>query len=46
MRVLGIDISKSSITACLLTEKPSEPRKLMQNCQFYRFKADAAGIKA
>lgn len=46
MRVLGIDISKSSITACLLIERILKPRQFIQEYKFYHFKADAAGIKA
>ena len=46
MRILGLDISKSSVCACLLTERPLEPRKFYYECRFYRFEANAAGIKA
>lgn len=45
MRILGLDICKSSVVACLLTERPTEPRQFYYDCKFYRFKADAAGIK-
>ena len=45
MRILGLDISQSSVSACLLTERPTEPRQFYYDCKFYRFKADAAGIK-
>ena len=44
-RVLGIDISKSSISACLLTSKPNELRQFYYNYDFNFFKADASGIK-
>ena len=44
-RVLGIDISKSSISACLLTDKPIEVRQFYYNYDFKFFKADASGIK-
>lgn len=46
MRILGLDISKSSVCACLLTDRPLEPRKFYYECKFYRFEANAAGIKA
>jgi Transposase len=46
LRILGIDVSKSSISVCLLTEKPKEPRQFYYKCHFYCFKADASGIKA
>jgi transposase len=45
IRVLGIDISKSSISACLLLSKPAEPRQFYYNYDFKLFKADASGIK-
>ena len=44
-KILGIDISKSSISACLLTTKPTEPRQFYYNYDFKFFKADASGIK-
>lgn len=44
-RILGIDISKSSISACLLTSKPTEPRQFYYNYNFKLFKANAFGIK-
>ena len=46
MRILGLDISKSSVCACLLADRPLEPRKFYYEYKFYRFGADAAGIKA
>lgn len=46
MRIIGLDICKSSVAACLLTERPTEPRQFYYDCKFYRFKADATGIKA
>ena len=40
-------MSKSSVTACLLTNKPDiEPRQLYYNCDYYEFQANAGGIKA
>lgn len=44
-RLLGIDISKSSISACLLVSKPTEPRQFYYNYDFKIFKADVSGIK-
>ena len=46
MRVVGLDVSKSSVAACLLCEKPSEPRQFYFDCRFYHFNANAAGINA
>ena len=45
-RILGLDVSKSSVTACLLEVKPSEPRQFYYQCPFKNFKADSEGIKA
>jgi transposase len=39
MRVLGQDISKASVAACLLTEKPWEPRQFYFDCRFEHFHA-------
>ena len=46
MRVLGLDISKASVAACLLVEKPSEPRQFYFDCRFEHFHANASGINA
>jgi transposase len=46
LRVVGLDISKASVAACLLLEKPSEPRQFYFDCQFRHFHADVAGINA
>lgn len=44
MRVLGLDICKSSVSACLISEKPTEPRQFYFDCKFEKLYADAAGI--
>lgn len=44
MRVVGLDVSKSSVSACLLTQKPTEPRQFYFDCHFHKFYADAAGL--
>lgn len=46
MRVLGLDIAKSSVSACLLTERPNHPREFYYESRFDHLKADAAGIRA
>jgi hypothetical protein len=46
VRVLGLDISKSSVACCLLLEKPTEPRQFYFDCNFYHFDANASGISA
>jgi hypothetical protein len=45
IRVLGLDVSKASVSACLLLEKPDLPRQFYYECPFYRFSANSAGIK-
>ncbi len=46
LRVLGLDVSKSSVSACLLECKPLEPRQFYYECPFFRFSANSEGIKA
>ncbi|MBD2628827.1 IS110 family transposase [Trichormus variabilis] len=43
-RVVGLDVSKSSVSCCLLTEKPSSPREFYYECRFYKFGTDTAGL--
>ena len=45
LRVLGLDICKNSVVACLLTQKPTQPRDTYHSLEFFKLKADAAGIK-
>ena len=45
MQILGLDISKASVSCCLLTEKPTEPRQFYYDCDFYKFEATAFGIR-
>lgn len=45
LRVLGLDICKNSVVACLLTQKPTQPREAYHSLEFFKLKADAAGIK-
>ncbi|MHC5594823.1 MAG: IS110 family transposase [Nostoc sp.] len=45
IRILGLDVSKSSVSACLLTEKPDQPRQFYYECLFNCFSANAQGIK-
>ena len=44
MRILGLDISKASVSACLLLEKPVEPRQFYYDSEFHKFDATVAGI--
>jgi hypothetical protein len=45
IRILGLDVSKSSVSACLLNEKPEVPRQFYYECPFRCFSANAQGIK-
>jgi transposase len=45
LRVLGLDICKNSVVVCLLTYKPTQPRDVYHSLDFFKLKADAAGIK-
>ncbi|MBC1218467.1 transposase [Nostoc sp. UCD121] len=45
IRILGLDVSKSSVSACLLTEKPEDPRQFYYECPFFKLSADAKGIQ-
>ncbi|MEG4198599.1 IS110 family transposase [Microcoleus sp. Pol12A5] len=44
MQIIGLDISKASVSACLLTEKPTEPRQFYYDSDFHKFDATALGI--
>jgi Transposase len=45
MQILGLDISKASVSACLLTEKVADPRQFYYDCDFHKFEATAFGIR-
>ncbi|BBD69675.1 hypothetical protein NIES4072_29900 [Nostoc commune NIES-4072] len=45
IRILGLDVSKSSVSACLLLEKPEDPRQFYYECPFLKLSADAKGIQ-
>jgi len=45
-RILGIDVSKSSVSVCLLTNKPESPRQFYYECPFMLFSANSEGIKS
>ncbi|WP_353930949.1 transposase [Okeanomitos corallinicola TIOX110] len=44
MRIVGLDISKSSVSCCLLESKPSDVREFYYECNFYHFQNNQAGI--
>ncbi|MEG3841518.1 transposase [Microcoleus sp. herbarium14] len=43
-QIIGLDISKSSVSCCLITEKVTEPREFYYHYNFYKFDATVAGI--
>ncbi|MEM9922528.1 MAG: transposase [Cyanobacteria bacterium P01_D01_bin.50] len=45
MNILGIDVSKSSISACLITKKPADVRRFYYKYKFKKLTADAFGVK-
>lgn len=46
MRVIGIDVSKASVTACVTDTRPAEPRQFYFDAKFLTLPANAAGIRA
>lgn len=47
MKVIGLDVCKNSVVACLLdSTRPNEPRQFYHDADFPRFCTDAAGINA
>jgi hypothetical protein len=45
LRILGLDICKSSIVGCLLTQRPVQPQEAYKSLEFCKLKTDAGGIK-
>lgn len=45
IRILGLDVSKSSVSACLLLEKPEDPRQFYYECPFFKLSVNAKGIQ-
>ncbi|WP_009632457.1 IS110 family transposase [Synechocystis sp. PCC 7509] len=46
MRVVGLDVCKNSVVACLLSAAVEEPRQLYYDYKFPSFFTDSRGIKA
>ncbi|TAE58837.1 MAG: IS110 family transposase [Nostocales cyanobacterium] len=44
MRIIGLDISKSSVSCCLLESKPTDVREFYYECHFHHFQSSQAGI--
>ncbi len=45
MRVVGLDVCKLSVVACVLSVRPCEPRQFYYDAKFQTFKANASGIR-
>lgn len=43
--IVGLDVCKSSVVACLLDSRPVEPRQFYYDCEFHKLYADVTGIK-
>ncbi|MBE9201509.1 MULTISPECIES: transposase [unclassified Nodularia (in: cyanobacteria)] len=43
-RIVGLDVSKSSVSCCLLTEKPSNPREFYYEYRFHKFECTTTGL--
>ena len=44
MRIVGLDVCKLSVVACILKQRPSEPRQFYYDGSFETFEANASGI--
>ena len=44
MKVVGLDVCKLSVVACILSVRPSEPRQFYYAAKFQTFQANAKGI--
>ena len=45
MKIVGLDIFKLSVVACIISVRPSEPRQFYYDAKFSTFVANAAGVK-
>lgn len=45
MKVVGLDVCKLSVVACLIDHRPSEPRQFYYGAKYQTFNANAQGIK-
>ncbi len=45
-RIVGLDVSKSSVSCCLLEEKPRNPREFYYEYPFKKFQSDKFGLLA
>ena len=45
MKIVGLDVCKLSVVACILSVRPNEPRQFYYAAKFHTFEANAKGIK-
>ena len=45
MRIVGLDVCKLSVVACILSVRPSEPRQFYYAAKFPIFQKNASGIR-
>lgn len=45
MKVVGLDVCKLSVVACILSARPIEPRQFYYAAKFYNFEANVKGIR-
>ena len=43
-KIIGLDVCKLSVVACILSVRPSEPRQFYYAAKFHTFKANSQGI--
>ena len=46
MKIVGLDVCKLSVVACILEKRPSEPRQFYYDGSFKTFEANAKGISS
>lgn len=46
IKIVGLDVSKSTVSCCVLSERPQDPREFYYECSFDKLQANSAGIKA
>ncbi|NEP47040.1 MAG: hypothetical protein F6K35_50815 [Okeania sp. SIO2H7] len=45
MKIIGLDIAKSSVICCALSRRPLNPREYYRKSQFFKFNATTDGIQ-
>jgi transposase len=45
IKIIGVDVSKASVSCCLLSERPINPRDFYYRCEFHKFSASRQDIE-